>query len=151
MEIYMLAARCHEKKGNNEEALKWITKNEGVFLDRLFLEETYGRLYQKTKKLDKATHHYENLLQLNSVNYETYYKLLSVKGVEVHDQFGKNRQLTSEEEATVFETLDYYRKGFPKVDAHVRIGLTYLNGKVFDEYLETYVKPLLIKGVPSVI
>jgi len=47
--------------------------------------------------------------------------------------------------------LQYYRKGFPKVDAHIRIGLTFLSGTNFDEYLEAFVKPLLIKGVPSVI
>lgn len=63
----------------------------------------------------------------------------------------KPRILSSAEEEKVFEVLQYYKKGFPKVDAHTRIGLTFLSGKRFEEYLEVFVKPLLIKGVPSVI
>jgi len=50
-----------------------------VFLDRLWLEDAYGRLYQKSNEIKKAQDHYENLLQLNSVNFETYYKLIQLK------------------------------------------------------------------------
>lgn len=67
------------------------------------------------------------------------------------DDFGRAVKLSSDDESKVFEVLQYYRKGFPKVDAHLRIGLTFLTGKHFEEYLETFLKPLLIKGVPSVI
>jgi hypothetical protein len=59
--------------------------------------------------------------------------------------------LSSEEEEKVFEVLQYYKNGFPKVNAHLRIGLTFLTGSRFDEFLDQFVKPLLIKGVPSVI
>jgi hypothetical protein len=34
-----------EQKGNFELALSYIQKNEQVFLDRLWLEDAYGRLY----------------------------------------------------------------------------------------------------------
>ena len=122
-----------------------------MFLDKLQLEDFYGRLYHKLNDLQKAQEHYENLLQFNSANYETYYKLISLKGVQLFDDFGKAVRLSSDDETKVFEVLQYYRKGFPKVDAHLRIGLTFLTGKNFDTYLETFVKPLLIKGVPSVI
>lgn len=33
----------------------------------------------------------------------------------------------------------------------MRIGLRYLHGPSFTEYLEKYVRPMLIKGVPSVM
>jgi len=85
------------------------------------------------------------------VNYETYHKLIELKGVQLFDSFGKARKLSSDEEEKVFEVLQYYRMGFPKVDAHIRIGLTFLTGKNFEEYLETFIRPLLIKGVPSAI
>lgn len=91
------------------------------------------------------------MLQLNSVNFETYYKLIQLKGVQLFDSFEKPRLLSSDEEEKVFEVLQYYKKGFPKVNAHVRIGLTFLTGKHFEDYLDEFVKPLLIKGVPSVI
>ena len=91
------------------------------------------------------------MLQLNSVNFETYYKLIQLKGVQLFDSFERARLLNSDEEDKVFEVLQYYKKGFPKVNAHVRIGLTFLTGKHFEDYLDEFVKPLLIKGVPSVI
>jgi hypothetical protein len=71
--------------------------------------------------------------------------------VQLFDSFERPRLLSSDEEEKVFEVLQYYKKGFPKVNAHVRIGLTFLKGKHFEDYLDEFVKPLLIKGVPSVI
>jgi hypothetical protein len=71
--------------------------------------------------------------------------------VQLFDSFDMPRLLSSEEEGKVFEVLQYYKKGFPRVNAHVRIGLTFLTGKRFEDYLDQFVKPLLIKGVPSVI
>jgi hypothetical protein len=62
-----------------------LKKYDAVFLDRLWAEDFYGRLYQKTNDLQKAQDHYENLLQFNSANYETYYKLIGLKGVQLFD------------------------------------------------------------------
>lgn len=47
--------------------------------------------------------------------------------------------------------LDTYIQGFPRVNAHLRVGLRYLHDGAFTEYLEQYMRPLLIKGVPSVM
>lgn len=146
-----MAVKCHEQMGNYQVALDYLIKNEKMFLDQLFREDFYGRLYQKINDLPKAEDHYETLLQLNSVNYETYYKLIEVKGVQLFDKFGRTQRLSIADENKVFEVLQYYRMGFPKIDAHIRIGLTFLTGKNFEEYLEAFIKPLLIKGVPSVI
>lgn len=52
-------------------------------------EDIFGRLYAKKGFAEKAIDHYENLLQQNSCNYETYYKILNVKGVVLFDQFGQ--------------------------------------------------------------
>ena len=40
-----------------------------------------GRLHFKTGNIEKAIESYEELLQLNAGNLETYYKLIEVKGV----------------------------------------------------------------------
>ena len=37
------------------------------------------------------------------------------------------------------------------MNAHLRVGLRHLHGNLFKEYLEQYLRPLLIKGVPSVM
>jgi len=45
MEIHTMFVKCQEQKGNFELALSYIQKNEQAFLDRLWLEDAYGRLY----------------------------------------------------------------------------------------------------------
>ena len=47
--------------------------------------------------------------------------------------------------------MNYYRERLPRVNAHLRVGMKYLHGDKFAEYLRLYVKPLLIKGVPSIM
>ena len=47
--------------------------------------------------------------------------------------------------------LDEYVAGFPRVNSHLRIGLRYLDEGRFGFYLEKYMRPLLIKGVPSLM
>jgi len=42
-------------------------------------------------------------------------------------------------------------QGFPRVNAHLRVGLRHLHGALFREYLEQYMRPLMIKGVPSLM
>lgn len=62
MEIHTMFVKCHEQKGNYDLALKYLVKHEKMFLDKLQLEDAYGRLYHKTNDLQKAQDHYENLL-----------------------------------------------------------------------------------------
>jgi hypothetical protein len=62
------------------------------------------------------------------VNFETYYKLIQLKGVQLFDSLDRPRLLSGDEEGKVNEVLQVYKKGFPKVNAHIRIGLTFLTG-----------------------
>ena len=45
----------------------------------------------------------------------------------------------------------YYAEVLPRVNSHLRIGLRYLQGDDFTEFLVRYTRPLLIKGVPSLM
>lgn len=47
--------------------------------------------------------------------------------------------------------LEEYVTGFPRVNAHLRLGLRYLWGENFADFLARYLRPLIIKGVPSVM
>lgn len=47
--------------------------------------------------------------------------------------------------------MDEYAQGFPRVNSHLRVGLRYLHGANFGDYLERYMRPLVIKGVPSLM
>ena len=60
-------------------------------------------------------------------------------------------RLSEEDQAKTKELVDYYAKAFPRVNTHLRIGLRHLQGQDFKEKLNPYMRPLLIKGVPSVM
>ena len=60
-------------------------------------------------------------------------------------------KLSEQDQAKVKTTLDLYVEDFPKTNSHLRIGLRYLYGDNFNSYLDRYMRPLIIKGVPSLI
>lgn len=111
----------------------------------------YGRLYVAKGFGEKAIEHYEKLLEQNSCNYDTYYKILAAKHIKLFDAKGKPIKLQGSDYETVKNTMAYYQKGFPRVDAPTRIALKWLQGDDFAKSLKTFVTPLLIKGAPSVI
>ena len=115
-------------------------------LDKFKFYEIEGKINFALGHLDKATTAYETLLQYNSANWDTYKRLLECKGVNIEKE-----ALSDEDQAKVYETMNYYRERLPRVNAHLRVGLKYLSGGKFVEYLRLYVKPLLIKGAPSVM
>ena len=60
-------------------------------------------------------------------------------------------ELAPNHQTVVKGVLDEYIQGFPRVNSHLRVGLRYLHGAVFADYLERYMRPLIIKGVPSLM
>lgn len=95
--------------------------------------------------------HYDKLLERNPSNYETYFKILKAKGVQLFDSRGNVQKLSSSDQEIVKQTVEKYQKSFPRVDAHIRLGMKWLEGDDFAKLLIQFVKPLLIKGAPSVI
>ena len=71
------------------------------------------------------------------------------KGVELPQDLSV--KLSEAYQSIVKGVLDEYVEGFPRVNSHLRVGLRYLYGANFQEYLERYMRPLLIKGVPSLM
>ena len=121
------------------------------FVDQNQREDLLGRLYYKKGFNERAIEHYEAMLELNQSNYDIYYKILSCKGVKLFDERGDFNKLSSDEKQILFSTISYYQKKFSKVDAHIRIAMKWIDGDDFSNFLGQYVKPLLIKGAPSVI
>lgn len=91
------------------------------------------------------------LLERNSCNYETYYKILDVRGVKLFNENGEKQILDSAQEEKMRQIMDVYVKGFGKVNAHQRICMKWLTGDYFVTLLDAYVRPLLIKGAPAVM
>jgi len=57
-----------------------------------------GRLCSKLGRKDEAVEHYKNMLEMNSCNYDTYYKILAVMGFELFDRFGNVQSISQQEQ-----------------------------------------------------
>ena len=80
---------------------------------------------------------------------DTYYKIIEVKGVKLPKE--RNEILEAADQAIVKDTMLYYAEKLPRVTAHLRLGIRYLQGDDFSEFLARYTRPLLLKGVPSMM
>ena len=152
-EVLLLGARALENQGQYQKALDLVQDNKAQILDRVERLDTLGRLYHKLGKQEESVDAYEELLQLNSANLGTYYKLLESKGVKIDQQTVSSPEspLSTEQQAQVKEVLLFYASKFPRVNGHLRVGLRHLEGDDFAELLKMYMKPLLLKGAPSVM
>lgn len=108
-----------------------------------------GQIHLALGNEARAVEAYEQLLQLNSANLDTYKKIIRAKGVQLPSDITET--LSEASQGSVKTILDEYVQGFPRVNAHLRIGLRYLHGAHFVDYLERYMRPLIIKGVPSLM
>ena len=106
-----------EAKGFFKEAVAFLTENRTFILDKVQFFDNLGRIREKNGQIKKAIDNYESLLELNSANFSTYYKILEAKGVKVFDENGNKSILTAEQKTVIKDTLEFYKKAFPKVDA----------------------------------
>jgi len=133
------------------EALDFINQNYKFFLDKTQREDMLARICAKKGFTEKAIDHYKNMLEINSCNYDTYYKILKTMGFELFDQYGAVKKQSADEQKRIKQTLLEYQKIWPRVDAHIRIAMKWVEGDDFKTLLKQFIRPLLIKGVPSVI
>jgi hypothetical protein len=88
----------------------------------------------------KAVEHLEALLSLNAQNKDYYLQILQASEIDMSN------------EEKVVEILNKYEESLPKSNAHVRLALDLISaGPVFEQKLLKYMRPLVIKGVPSLI
>lgn len=87
---------------------------------------------------------------LNSANLETYEQIFRVKGFKLPKRHSAEA-LSSDDQSRLREALLSYAEKLPRTNSHIRFGLRYLQGEGFVEFLHKYLRPLLIKGVPSVV
>ena len=149
-EIILLGVRAYEGQGKNHDALAFFSKYEARVVDLVAKADYLGRLHKKLGNTEKAVAAYEELLQLNSANLETYYKVIDAKGIVLPSR-ESGAELSPADQDRLKAVLDEYVQGMPRVNAHLRVGLRYLSGEHFSAYLARYIRPLLIKGVPSLL
>lgn len=52
--------------------------------------------------------HYNKLLSLNTVNHETYYKILKAKGCAIFDEHGNIQRIDGDQKKILSEALSEY-------------------------------------------
>lgn len=103
--------------------------NAAGFVNGEQAEELSARLKAGAGDSAGALEHYERLLERNSANYETYYAILALKGVHLTDKVtGCKLPLDAAARLVISETMAFYAKAFPRVNAHQRIALKYMSG-----------------------
>lgn len=121
-----------------------MEKKSKVIVDQVRRAEILARLYLRNNQTMKALEQVTKLLALNQSNKAYYYRVLECKGVDHKDPANF---------AQVVDVLDPYLKQYPKSNTPLRIILTCApaDSPIFKERLIQYLRPQLIKGVPSVI
>lgn len=113
-------------------------------IDEVAKNELLARLYFKNNQAPKALACMEFLLNLNSMNVSYFELALKYQGIDV----------TKPEDAEkMVAALEVYEKKFNKSSTPVRVALNRLSASSpdFKRKLLQYLRPLIIKGVPSVI
>lgn len=111
--------------------------------------DVLGSIHHKLGNEVESVDAYEKLLERNSTNLETYKKIIAAKDIKLPENI--STKVTEAYQGVLAGMLREYATAFPKVNSHLRVGLRYLWGKDFAEFLDLYLRPLIIKGVPSVM
>ena len=82
-EVVLIAIRSLIAQNKNEEALNFLNTNKRLIVDTVALNDYLGKIYSNLGNIDKSVEAYEELLQLNSANLDTYKKIITAKGVEL--------------------------------------------------------------------
>lgn len=148
-EAVLFTCRIYEKMGKSKEALEFLVSNEKLVVDNIKKTEYKALFNEQNGNKEKAIESYEYLLQLNAANLETYTLIFRAKGIKLPQN--PNEKLSEVDQTVLKSSLLFYEQKLPRVNSHIRFGLRYLHGVDFSELLDKYIRPLLVKGVPSVI
>lgn len=79
--LRILQVQCLMKMGENAAAYKGLTENKSLILDQIKFYELKGEINLLLGKMEESKESYERLLEFNSFNFETYYRLIETNGV----------------------------------------------------------------------
>ncbi|KAL6497051.1 N-alpha-acetyltransferase 16, NatA auxiliary subunit [Orobanche gracilis] len=142
-----------EECGWVERALEELHKKEFKIVDKLSYKEQEVSLLEKLGRLDEGVERYKKLLSMNPDNYretkiETamrYYEGLQ----RCMGLFKENGQYSSDEIDRLEALYVSLSKQYSRSSAVKRIPLDFLCAEKFRLAAESYIRPFLTKGVPS--
>ncbi|GBG90818.1 hypothetical protein CBR_g51323 [Chara braunii] len=144
-EMLLYKAMLQEESGDFERAIQELDRKQAKIVDTLAWKEQRASLLLGLKRLGEAEAAYRKLLDVNPDNYAYYVGLQRCLGVEEEAE-GSYSEGNTAKLMVLYEEL---REKYPRSAAAKRIPLDFLQGEVFAEALDRYVRPFLRKGVPS--
>ncbi|XP_047341234.1 N-terminal acetyltransferase A complex auxiliary subunit NAA15-like [Impatiens glandulifera] len=133
-----------EDCGYYEKALKELQKQEFKIVDKLSYKEHQVSLLVKLDYREDAEKLYTTLLSMNPDNYRYYEGLQKCVGL-----YSEKNQYSVDEIERLEALYKSLVQKYPRSSAVKRIPLDFLCGEKFREAADSYVRPLLTKGVPS--
>jgi hypothetical protein len=151
--LRLLEARCLGKQGKDADALKMLQNRKKVIVDKVAYWGYISEFAGKSGKVNVATKALDELLALNPANLDTYYSIIETKGVALPADKTKlaSFKLSGQDQAKLLEILSVYVEKFPRINSMIRISLKLVHDGLFAENLARFIRPLLIKGAPSVM
>jgi len=138
-EIFLFRVKIFVGREDYKKGIKFIIKNKKYIVDDYRRNEALVDLYMRAGQTRKAVECLEELLKLNSCNSKYYKQILHAEGVE-------------EDQEKIRETLAKYEEVLPKSNTHTRLAIELLDASPeWEEKLAQYMRPMIIKGVPSLI
>ncbi|KAM0944855.1 putative transferase [Dioscorea sansibarensis] len=133
-----------EECGLLDRALEEMQKKESKIVDKLAFKEQMVSILVKLDHLKEGEKIYRSLLFMNSDNYKYFVGLQKCLGL-----YSEKGQYTADEIVQLDALYKSLREEYTWSSAVKRIPLDFLEGEKFQEAADSYVRPLLSKGVPS--
>ena len=144
-ELLLFNSLLIEKAESVKKAIKFLTnsKNRKRIIDDIRYNERLAALYCQNNQKPKAIECLNEVIAINSSNEATYKAVLSAQDLDVNNK---------EHHTKITEVLDAYTAKTPKINTPLLFLLKILEaGDVFKARLTRYVRPLVIKGVVSLV
>lgn len=141
-ELHLYKLSIFEEAKMFNEALEYLSAHEKEVLDSLAVRELRARLLASLNRMEEACDQMRSLLATNPDNHQYYRDLCDLAAK------GKSAEEANEEAIRI---CDEMALSHPEAYAPGRIVLSLLSGEDprFAERLDRYVRPMLLRGVPS--
>lgn len=133
-----------EECGAPERALEELNKKAAKIVDKLAFKEQQASLLLKLGRFKEAEAAYRSLLAANSENYRYHEALQKCLGLSLEG--GKHSPEHVNELTSLYKSL---QEEYPFSAAAKRIPLDFLENEDFQKAADSYIRPFLTKGVPS--
>ncbi|KAJ1567919.1 N-alpha-acetyltransferase 16, NatA auxiliary subunit, partial [Cladochytrium tenue] len=141
-EFYLYRTQVLSDAGRHQDALDYLTKYEKKILDKKGMKEARAPLLSEVGDEKAAEAACMVLVKLNPDSYDYIKQLLKAKHLD-------GDALDEEKTSRIFELFEDLADQFGRSNAIRRVPLNYATGERFARRIDSYMRPMFRKGVPS--